>query len=165
MSAKRKNEYKCPYGECKLPQDNYLLFAQFAYLVVCFFILVADSKAITAFSIFMYVCPLFFDIIGLCPTKKIISWIKTILGIIMASHIIGCFLVFGKFFIDTGENFKIVGTSALMPGVEIPKMVIVITLAVFSGTPWLLYAGRNTKNKIKIKQTAKTLETKSTIEA
>ena len=165
MSAKKKSEFKCPYGECKLPQDNYLLFAQFAYLIICFFILVADSVSLTAFSIFMYVCPLFFDVIGLSPTKKIILWIKTILCIIMALLIVGCFLVFGNFFIDTGESFQIVGTSALMPGCKISKIVIVIVLAVFSGTPWLLFAGRNTKNKIKIRQAAKTMGTKGTIKA
>ncbi len=114
----------CEYSHCWLPKDNKRYGWQLAYLIVSLCILLADKKNFTFFPIFLFIAPVFLDLMSSELKTATIEAIRKIFGLYNSVLLITCILGAAGFVQADEATFFIVSTSLIFPGKAVSKEII-----------------------------------------
>lgn len=115
---------KCQFNECQLPENNNRYYWQIAYVVIGFFVLFRSEKDFNFFQTFLFISPIFFDILYSGANTRLLRILRLTFGILNALVLIGCILGFAGIVEDTGESFVFVQESISLGGMYIKKKML-----------------------------------------
>ena len=102
-----KNERKCIYSNCMIPENNNRYWAQLAFLFLALLILTINQEQFTLTAIMVFIVPEMIDLIYCQIDNKACHVMRWIFGIYNAFIIIVCFAGFAGALVDKGTYFEI----------------------------------------------------------
>lgn len=131
---------KCPYEECKLPQNNRHYLWQIGYMVIGLGVLFFKEEDFTFFQTFLFLAPVALDLLN-ASFAKVINLVRLGFGVLDAVLLLGCFLGMFGVFEDTGASFAVSQSFLYFSGVEIKKTIVGLVIALNLAVPIIFYIG------------------------
>ena len=137
----RQCDGSCIYEECQIPESNARYGWYLAYIGVGLAVLFYSVEAFTFFQTFLFIAPVFLDLLNTKLHYSALNVVRTFLGVIDAVVLVGCVLGFAGIFIDKGASFATSESFLFLQGAEVPKTSMGIVLALNTMVPVIFGIG------------------------
>lgn len=151
---------RCPYEECKLPENNRHYLWQIAYMLIGLGVLFFKVEDFTFFQTFLFLAPVALDILDARFITKALNIVRVVFGIFDAILLICCILGMFGVLQDTGKGFAVSQSFLYFSGVEIDKTIVGIIIAINLAVPILFYIGAPCQQTMRLLNKAKSAKQK-----
>lgn len=141
---------KCPYEECKLPENNKHYLWQIGYMLIGLGVLFFKAEDFTFFQTFLFLAPVVLDIVNADFATNTLNRVRLCFGVLDAALLVGCFLGMFGVLQDVGECFIVSRSFLYFSGVEIKKTTVGIIIALNLAVPIIFYIGSPCQETIKM---------------
>lgn len=149
---------KCPYDECKLPQNNNHYFWQIAYMMIGLCVLFFKIEDFTFFQTFLFLAPVVLDLLNTSLKTNTLNKVRVVFAILDAALLLCCLLGMFGILQDTGESFAISQSFIYFPGSEIKKTIVGVIIVLNLTVPIIFYIGTYNQQTMKLLNGVKSIK-------